>query len=159
MSSPGTARRLWALGEPFHALIYFADELRVAGGSAGLTGFWQTYFAFRAAPLGAVGPEVVTATFYNFAPSFVARRVPEVWEVVSPAAALAARLAGVDAAVRRALGDDWPGAPEADEAARLAHVAAAVVDQPLAIRRTILAALGSEVHLLGEQPLDEPACP
>ena len=109
MSSPGTARRLWALGEPFHAVTYFADECRVAGTSAGLKGFWQTYFAFRAAPLGAVGPEVVTATFYNFAPSFVARRVPEVWEVVSPADALAARLSGVDAAVRRALGDDWPG--------------------------------------------------
>jgi hypothetical protein len=130
MSSPGTARRLWALGEPFHALIYFADELRVAGGSAGLTGFWQTYFAFRAAPLGAVGPEVVTATFYNFAPSFVARRVPAIWEATTPAAALDARLGGVDAAVGRVLGADWPGSAEAAEAASLARVAAAAVDLP-----------------------------
>jgi hypothetical protein len=130
MSSPGTARRLWALGEPFHALIYFADELRVAGGSAGLTGFWQTYFAFRAAPLGPVGPEVVTATFYNFAPSFVARRVPAIWEATTPAAALDARLGGVDAAVGRVLGEDWPGSAEAAEAAALARVAAAAVDLP-----------------------------
>ena len=130
MSSPGTARRLWALGEPFHALIYFADELRVAGGSAGLTGFWQTYFAFRAAPLGAVGPEVVTATFYNFAPSFVARRVPAIWEATTPAAALGARLGGVDAAVGRVLGADWPGSAEAAEAASLARVAADAVDLP-----------------------------
>jgi hypothetical protein len=130
MSSPGTARRLWALGEPFHALIYFADELRVAGGSAGLTGFWQTYFAFRAAPLGAVGPEVVTATFYNFAPSFVARRVPAIWEATTPAAALDARLGGVDAAVGRVLGEDWAGSAEAAEAASLARVAAAAVDLP-----------------------------
>ena len=130
MSSPGTARRLWALGEPFHALIYFADELRAAGGSAGLTGFWQTYFAFRAAPLGAVGPEVVTATFYNFAPSFVARRVPAIWEATTPAAALGARLGGVDAAVRRVLGEDWPGSAEAAEAASLARAAAAAVDLP-----------------------------
>jgi len=130
MSSPGTARRLWALGEPFHALIYFADELRVAGGSAGLTGFWQTYFAFRAAPLGAVGPEVVTATFYNFAPSFVARRVPAIWEATTPATALDARLGGVDAAVGRVLGEDWPGSAEAAEAASLARVAAAAVDLP-----------------------------
>jgi hypothetical protein len=130
VSSPGTARRLWALGEPFHALIYFADELRVAGGSAGLTGFWQTYFAFRAAPLGAVGPEVVTATFYNFAPSFVARRVPAIWEATTPAAALDARLGGVDAAVGRVLGEDWPGSAEAAEAAALARVAAAAVDLP-----------------------------
>ena len=121
---------MWALGEPFHALLYFADEVRVAGATAGLKGFWQTYFAFRAAPLGAVGPEVVTATFYNFAPSFVARRVPEVWAVTSPAAALDARLAGIDGAVRRALGEDWPASAEAAEAAELAGAAAAAVDLP-----------------------------
>src|ERR671933_567037 len=63
MTSPATARRLWALGEPVHALTYFADESRAAGEAAGLTGFWAGYFAFRAAPLGPVGPEVVTATF------------------------------------------------------------------------------------------------
>ena len=40
----------------------------------------------------------MTATFYNFAPAFVARRVPAVWDAVTPAAALEARLAGVDAA-------------------------------------------------------------
>ena len=31
MSSPGTARRLWALGEPYHALLYFAAECLAAG--------------------------------------------------------------------------------------------------------------------------------
>ena len=126
MSSPGTARRLWALGEPFHALIYFADECLTAGKGAGLTGFWSTYFAFRAAPLGPVGSELVTATFFNFAPAFVARRVPAVWDAVTPADALAARLAGIDAAVRRVLGD------EADlaESAQLAGTAAAAVDLP-----------------------------
>ncbi|TFV85939.1 hypothetical protein E4P40_13540, partial [Blastococcus sp. CT_GayMR20] len=126
MSSPGTARRLWALGEPFHALIYFADEFLSAGKAAGLTGFWSAYFAFRAAPLGPVGPEVVTATFFNFAPGFVARRVPAVWDAVSPADALAARLAGVDAAVRRVLGDEV----DLTEAAQLAGTAAAAVDLP-----------------------------
>ena len=130
MSSPGTARRLWALGEPFHALTYFADEVREAAAAAGLTGFWRTYFALRAAPLGAVGAEVVTATFYSFAPSFVAARVPAVWDAASPAAALEARLAGVDAAVRRVLGEDWPGSAEAAEAADLARAAAAAVELP-----------------------------
>jgi hypothetical protein len=130
MTSPGTARRLWALGEPFHALLYFADECGAAGESVGLKGFWQTYFALRAAPLGPVGADVVTATFYNFAPAFVARRVPEVWDVVHPAAALAARLAGVDAAVPRVLGEEWMASAEAAEAAHLAGVAAAAVDVP-----------------------------
>jgi hypothetical protein len=135
MTSPGTARRLWALAEPFHALIYFADEARVAGAAAGAQGFWQTYFAFRAAPLGAVGAELVTATFYNFAPEFVARRVPAVWDAVSPVAALEARLAGVDAAVRRVLGEDWPNSAEAVEAAELAGLAASAMEpsgRPLA---------------------------
>ena len=130
MTSLGTARRLWALGEPFHALTYFADESRTAGDAVGLRGFWQTYFAFRAAPLGAVGPAVVTATFYNFAPDFVGRRVPAVWEAVSPTAAMEARLAGVDAAVRRVLGEEWIASPEAEEAAALTAAACLAVELP-----------------------------
>jgi hypothetical protein len=130
VSSPGTARRLWALAEPFHALTYFAQESRDAAERAGLRGFWNSYFALRAAPLGAVGPEVVTAVFYNFAPSFVARRVPSVWADVSPAAGLEARLAGIDGAVRRVLGDDWPASAEAAELAELAATAAGAVDLP-----------------------------
>jgi hypothetical protein len=135
VTSPATARRLWALGEPFHALTYFADECRTAAEATGLRGFWRTYFAQRAAPLGPVGPDVVTATFYNFAPAFVARCVPEVWQVAAPAAVLDARLAGVDAAVRRALGEEWPRSAEAVEAADLITVAAAAVEahgRPLA---------------------------
>jgi hypothetical protein len=130
MISSGTARRLWALAEPFHALTYFAQESRDAAEKTGLRGFWSGYFALRAAPLGAVGPEVVTAVFYNFAPSFVVRRVPGVWDQVTPAAALEARLAGIDAAVRRVLGPDWPASPEAAEAADLTTQAAAAVDSP-----------------------------
>src|SRR3954453_24028004 len=103
MTSPATARRLWALGEPFHALTYFADEARNAFAAAGLTTFWTGYFAGPAAPLGAVGPELVTATFASFAQSFVARRVPGGWRTTTPFDALAARLVGVDAAVQRAL--------------------------------------------------------
>jgi hypothetical protein len=125
VSSPGTARRLWALAEPYHALTYFAEECGAAAEAAGLRGFWRGYFAMRAAPLGPVGPAVVTATFYNFAPEFVARAVPEVWDVAPPAKALEARLAGVDGAVRRVLGEEWPDSAEAREAAELATGAAA----------------------------------
>ncbi|MGY1857969.1 SCO6745 family protein [Modestobacter sp. SYSU DS0290] len=124
-----TARRLWALGEPFHALTYFAEEARTAFGRAGLRGFWSGYFAGRAAPLGPAGPELVTATFASFAPAFVARRVPAVWTAVTPADALGARLAGVDAAVQRVL-PGWAGSAEAREAAGLARRAAEAVDAP-----------------------------
>ena len=136
----GAARRLWALGEPFHALTYFADEARTSFGTAGLRTFWAGYFAGRAAPLGAVGPEVVTATFAAFAPAFVARRVPEVWTTTSPAQALSARLAGADAAVQRAL-PGWADSAEAAEAANLACHAAEAVDvpgRPLAAANTAL---------------------
>src|SRR3712207_6994763 len=115
MTSAGTARRLWALAEPYHALTYFAEECRAEAEAAGLRGFWRGYFAMRAAPLGPVGPAVVTATFYNFAPAFVARAVPDVWDVVPPAAALEVRLAGGDRAVRRALGEEWVRAPRSEE--------------------------------------------
>jgi hypothetical protein len=155
VTSPATARRLWALGEPYHALIYFADESRAAGEAAGLTGFWNGYFAFRAAPLGPVGPEVVTASFYNFAPAFVARRVPGVWDVVSPAAALETRLRGVDAAVRRILGEEWPASAEAEEAAELTRIAAEAVDpagRPLAAANTAVA-WPDEPHLVLWQAL------
>lgn len=148
MTSPGTARRLWALGEPLHALIYFAEEARAAGEAAGLAGFWQTYFAFRAAPLGPVGPAVVTAAFYNFAPGFVAKRVPAVWSAISPDAALEVRLTGVDAAARRLLGE-WLGSDELAEAAELAGVAAGAVEvpgRPLAAANTAVT-VPAEPHL------------
>ena len=51
-----TARSMWTLFEPVHAVIYFAPEARVAFEEAGLRGFWRGYFAGRAAPLGRPGP-------------------------------------------------------------------------------------------------------
>ena len=46
----------------------------------GLRGFWMGYpFVGRAAPLGAVGPAVVTATFFNFHPEMVRRAIPDAW--------------------------------------------------------------------------------
>ena len=84
--------------EPIHALTYFAPESQQAFEAAGLNGFWRGYFAGRAAPLGAVEAGVVTALFFGFHPSFVERAVPNVWSRCTPATALHARLAGIDAA-------------------------------------------------------------
>ena len=71
------ARRLWAALEPLHDVVYFGDDVRAAGIALGLRGFWMTYFAFRAVPLGAVGPEPVTAMFAGFAPAMVAKALPD----------------------------------------------------------------------------------
>ena len=89
-----TARSMWTLFEPIHAVTYFTPESRSAFEQAGLRGFWRGYFAGRAAPLGPVGAAVVTASFFGFAPALVARAIPGVWDLISPADALRTRLAG-----------------------------------------------------------------
>lgn len=88
------ARRMWTLYEPVHVVTYFGPDVADAWAAVGVTGFWRTYFAGRAAPLGACSAEVVTATFFGFAPAFVARAVPSVWSLVTPTDALTARSAG-----------------------------------------------------------------
>jgi hypothetical protein len=47
------ARRLWRALEPLHAVTYFAPEPVEACTALGTRGFWMSYFAQRAAPLGA----------------------------------------------------------------------------------------------------------
>jgi len=94
------ARSMWTLFEPVHAVTYFAPEARAASEDAGLRGFWRGYFAGRAAPLGPAGAAVVGASFFNFSPAMVARAVPGIWELISPADALRARLAGAVSALR-----------------------------------------------------------
>jgi len=93
------ARRLWKSLETLHAVVYFAPGIKAAGEAAGLKGFWMTYFAFRAAPMGPVSPAVVTATFAGFAPAMVRRALPDAWSMSSPAACLDARAAASRAAL------------------------------------------------------------
>jgi hypothetical protein len=100
----GPARLMWTLFEPVHAVSYFTPEARSAFEEAGLRGFWRGYFAGRAAPLGVTSAAVVCASFFNFAPAMVARAIPGVWELITPAEALRLRLAGAAAALRRLLG-------------------------------------------------------
>ena len=97
---------MWTLFEPIHAVTYFTAEARSAYEQAGLRGFWRGYFAGRAAPLGVAGPAsaaVVAASFFNFAPAFVARAIPGVWELITPEEALRVRLAGAAEGLGRLL--------------------------------------------------------
>jgi len=117
------ARDVWRRLEPIHSVAYFAPEALGALGELGYKGFWMGYFAGRAAPLGPVGPEIVGALFYNFAPTRVAKALPEAWTIAGPDAALDARRRGAARALRRMLGDAADGA-ELTEAAELAATAA-----------------------------------
>jgi hypothetical protein len=95
------ARELWTLYEPVHAVTYFVPDCIDAFKQVGLKGFWMGYFGGRAAPMGAVGPGVVSATFYMFAPSMVTRAVPDAWAFADPSAILDTRRGAAANALRR----------------------------------------------------------
>lgn len=84
-----------------HAVAYFAPEARQALDALGFHGFGMGYFAARSAPLGAVPVNLVTATFYNFAPERVARALPAAWEYASPQTMLRVRAQSAVAALHR----------------------------------------------------------
>lgn len=119
-----TARRMWAVLEPYSATTFFGPESRQATDALGLRGGWMSYFGLRAAPMGEVTAAVVLATFYGFTPGRVGRAIPAAWEAASADQLLEARSAGVDASLRRLLGSAVES-PEMAEAAELAWAAAA----------------------------------
>lgn len=132
---------MWRALEPVHAVTYFARESKAACEALGTKGFWMSYFALRAAPLGAPPPEVVTALFYNFSPRMVARAVPDVWRVARPERYLAVRLDAVDAALRRAAGPELLASDavvEASDIARDAAMAAPTAGRALAAANAAL---------------------
>ncbi|MGO4757329.1 hypothetical protein AB4212_53470, partial [Streptomyces sp. 2MCAF27] len=127
------ARRMWHQLEPVHASLYFAPQAYEEAAALGydVESRWPSYFAWRAAPLGAVGPELVTAAFYSFSPRTIAEYVPAVWSTAAPEAVVAARLRAVDRTFRALLGDRV-GGQDIAEAAALAKEAAEAA--PLAAR-------------------------
>ncbi|MGW8489501.1 SCO6745 family protein [Streptomyces sp. NPDC055886] len=126
---PARVRQMWHLLEPLHAVLYYAPEAFEEAAALGYdtTERWTSYFAWRAAPLGAAaGAREVVRTFHSFAPAMVDGYVPGVWATAAPDAVLAARLRSVDRAYRALFGDRVEG-PEFAEAAALARRAAEAV--------------------------------
>ncbi|MFJ9416168.1 hypothetical protein ACIRPT_18580 [Streptomyces sp. NPDC101227] len=119
------ARRMWHQIEPLHATLYFAPEARQVASDLGydVASRWPSYFAWRTAPLGPAGPELVAATFYSFSPRLIARHVPGIWATADPPKVLDARLLAMDRALTALLGDRLSSGQLA-EAARLARQAA-----------------------------------
>ncbi len=141
MEASRTARDMWHLFEPVHAVTYFAEDAAAEFTAAGLKGFWMGYFAGRAAPMGAVGPVVVDATFFSFHPRRVARALPDAWALASPARVLEARSSGAQRALARVLGPGHGGVDVA-RAAVLVHTAlegCTVAGRPLAAANVALA--------------------
>lgn len=139
---PHLAGRVARSLETLHALGYFAPEVDAEISALGVRPGRAAYFASRAAAMGAVGAGTVTATFYSFSPSLVARSVPSCWSSTTPTEVLAARLRGIDAAYRRLFGETTLGSPEVAEMAELVRVAAAGCE---AAGRTLYAGHGELV--------------
>lgn len=120
-----TARALWLRYELIYDLAYFSPQVLSRATKLGMRGFWMGYFAMRSAPLGQVDPAVVTATFFGFHQSRVARALPDSWLYAAPEQA---RLAGVEDAIAQIAGDRraqfeaadllWIAAQSADTAGR-----------------------------------------
>ncbi|MBM7516173.1 SCO6745 family protein [Nocardioides nitrophenolicus] len=100
---PEKVRRLFELIEPIATVSFSADVDR-AFREVGMRGFWDGYFAGRAAPLGLAPAAVVHAAFYNFADGEVARHLPWVWTRISPEDAIALRERASATALRDRLG-------------------------------------------------------
>ncbi|CAG7645708.1 SCO6745 family protein [Actinacidiphila bryophytorum] len=150
MTDPRAGRRCHNPLNALHSALYFSPEFAAEVEALGLAGAPRPYFsaagyfAARSAAMGAVGPGTVTATFFNFSHTLIARHVPAVWAVATPGQLLAARLRAVDKLLRRLLGDDAPASAEMAEAAELAlraaggchpagrPLSAAEADQPVA---------------------------
>ncbi len=104
-----------------HSFVYFVPEGDEEYVAAGLRPGRMGYFASRSAAMGAVGPEVVAATFYNFNVELVARHIPRAWSLAGPEVVLKARLRVADRALTRLLGPAELESPEMVRAAELAR--------------------------------------
>jgi len=139
---------MWTLFEPVHVISYFAPAATSAFEQAGLRGFWRGYFAGRVAPLGPEGAAPVVAAFSSFAPAMVSRALPAVWDLITPAEALAVRQEGAVAALRHLLG--MTEAAAVPEPVRTAADQLAGAVQDLDIVGRVLAAANSALPVPSE---------
>jgi len=131
-----------------HNLLYFDSKIDKHYASIGIVDPRVSYFAARACALGPVGPEPVTAMFYNFNPITVASSIPRVWEMAEPAAIVRARFEVADICLRPLLAESLDS-PELREAVELARTAAENASNHLGARPLFAA------HARQEWP-DEP---
>jgi Helix-turn-helix family len=147
----GLARRMWHQLEPIHAVFWYAPQAfeEAAGLGYDTRTRWPSYFAWRLAPLGAIGPRLAASACYSFSPQMVATYVPAAWAVAPPERVLAARERAVER-MYRALAGELIGSPGLAEAADLAHeaaLAAGTAGRPLAAANADLPWPG-EPHLV-----------
>ncbi|WP_104105237.1 hypothetical protein [Nocardioides sp. 616] len=125
-------RQLWRMMEPYHQLSYRSAEGVEQMSALGLDRPELQYFGARLCALGPVSAEVAAALTFGFAPAYVARAVPEVWQRADPEDILAARLEAADATLRRVLGDHLAETAEVAGLVRRAAEACDLGGHPMA---------------------------
>ena len=82
----GLARRMWHHLEPVHAVFWYAPEVFAEAASFGYDVQTRrpSYFAWRLAPLGAVGPQLAASACYSFSPRTVAARAQRLADLTGP---------------------------------------------------------------------------
>ncbi|MFJ3924750.1 hypothetical protein [Streptomyces sp. NPDC090022] len=118
---PRAARRAWhAAINPLHATVYFSPDFFKELAALGVEDRIAASLAGRSAAMGAVGPGVVAASFYNYSHDLISRHLPAVWRTAGPAEVVAARYRAADATLRRLLGEETLASAGMAEAAALA---------------------------------------
>lgn len=124
-------RAVHTVTELVHAIAYLCPEVQGEFEELGLEPRGQGYVAGRAAPFGPVGPELTTATFYNYSPSLHHYALPAAWDIATPAEVLAARARGVQAVYER-VEAPTAGLDELTDLARRAADGLSIAGRPLA---------------------------
>ena len=107
------SRAMFQVYEPIVLTGYDAPELQTICNQLGLNEHRMSYYAVRAAALGPVSAEVVSAAFYHHTLEMVSPAIPLAWSIASPKRIIDARFEAVDQALRRLL----PGQIESAEIA------------------------------------------
>ena len=142
------ARAMFQVYEPIVLTGSGAPELQTICKQLGLSEHRMSYYAVRAAALGRVAAEVVSATFYHHTLEMVSPAIPLAWSIASPERIVAARFEAVDQALRRLLPQQIESAEivEAVELVREAMVGCSIAGRPLFAAHAALA-WPSEPHV------------
>jgi len=134
------ARAMFQVYEPIVLTGSGAPELQTICEKLGLSEHRMSYYAVRAAALGRVAAEVVSATFYHHPVEMVSRAIPIAWSIASPERIVAARFEAVDQALRRLLPQQIESAEivEAVELVREAMIGCSIAGRPLFAAHTAL---------------------
>ena len=97
------ARAMFQVYEPIVLTGSSAPEMQTMWKQLGLDAHRMNYYAVRAAALGPVSAEVVSAVFYHHPVDMVAPAIPRAWSIASPERIVSARFEAVDRAFRRLL--------------------------------------------------------